>query len=447
MIEEYFFRGKDIHLVDTRYLKHSENVFSILVGKNGTGKSTFLERITTEFYKRNQSNPQQRFYEFDGSTYNDFFPREVIAISTSPFDKFPMSRLGKEVNGYSYLGLRDLHSSNFGIAYLSKIIASLIDSIIKEPKQAFEISKVLNYLGYEENIQIRFHSNSLNKMLQDFLELETPEHLFESSRNSISRRFNKSFFLNEDESIDYEKIHHLQLVAKRILHERLNTYFIFTINSDGLKSNYDDHYFNEDILFLILSGVLRLRDVGLQSLDDRKIFSIKNASSGEQSIILSILGIASKIKDSCLICIDEPEICLHPQWQEKYIQILTNTFEKYRNCHFIIATHSPQIISKLSNVNSFIVDMETGITKNASEFINRSADFQLANIFNSPGFKNEYLNRLAFSIMSKVGKAKKFDSEDLDNFEIIKLQVENLDKNDPLLNIFSLINELKEKYA
>lgn len=59
-------------------------------------------------------------------------------------------------------------------------------------------------------------------------------------------------------------------------------------------------------------------------------FSIKDASSGEQSIILSILGIASKIKDNSLICIDEPEICLHPEWQEKYIEILTQTFTNYK---------------------------------------------------------------------------------------------------------------------
>lgn len=48
--------------------------------------------------------------------------------------------------------------------------------------------------------------------------------------------------------------------------------------------------------------------------------------------------------------------------------------------------------------------MENAKTTDASQFINNSIDFQLANVFKSPGFKNEYLSRIAFTTFTKVGK-------------------------------------------
>lgn len=195
------------------------------------------------------------------------------------------------------------------------------------------------------------------------------------------------------------------------------------------------------------SGILRLRDVGLRKLNSNKIFRINEASSGEQCVFTTFLGLACQIEDNCLIFIDEPEISLHPEWQEKYIKLLISTFKNYKECHFIIATHSPQLISKLQEQNCFVLKMDNRELKPANEFINQSIDYQLANVFNSPGFKNEYLNRLAFAIMSKVAKSKQFDNDDLNNFEIIKSQLEFMDKKDPLVELFALIKELKEKYA
>ncbi|MBY8186655.1 ATP-binding protein [Vibrio fluvialis] len=37
---------------------------------------------------------------------------------------------------------------------------------------------------------------------------------------------------------------------------------------------------------------------------------------------LLFLGIISSIDDDALILIDEPEISLHPSWQQKFVEIL-----------------------------------------------------------------------------------------------------------------------------
>lgn len=442
MIREYQHKNKIIQLVENSTLQNGSNVFSILVGKNGTGKSTFLGNLTNEFIK--ETRHRRKHNLFEQYPYDTIFPSQIISVSTSPFDKFPIDRFEKESN-YTYLGLRDLHSSNFGLAYLSKIIASLIESVSKEPRQAYEIGRVLDYLGYRDEILIGFQLFQSRRFLEEILESKEPAETIFNQNNVISRRVSRSFFLNKDESFSERKIYKLKEIAEKILRNDLyRPNFELVLNRNGININYEE---SEDILFLIQAGILKLKDVKLQSNKDYSFFSIKDASSGEQSIILSILGIASKIKDNSLICIDEPEICLHPQWQEKYIEILINTFEQYRNCHFIIATHSPQIISKLTNINSFIVDMETGNTRNATEFINHSADYQLANIFDSPGYKNEYLSRIALNIFTKVSNRKSFDNDDLTKLKLIEKQSQYLERTDPVYDLYVTLKKLFEIYG
>ena len=85
--------------------------------------------------------------------------------------------------------------------------------------------------------------------------------------------------------------------------------------------------------------------------------SLKRASSGEQCLLVMLLGIAGHITDGSIILIDEPEISLHPRWQEEFIIMLTKAFLTYSGCQFIIATHSPQIISNLPNKGCYITSL------------------------------------------------------------------------------------------
>ncbi|MFT4924409.1 MAG: hypothetical protein ACI8WB_000487 [Phenylobacterium sp.] len=52
-----------------------------------------------------------------GKLNTDFQPANIIAVSTSPFDKFPLERNRQTINNYNYLGLRNLRAIDFGKAY------------------------------------------------------------------------------------------------------------------------------------------------------------------------------------------------------------------------------------------------------------------------------------------------------------------------------------------
>jgi predicted ATPase len=453
IIENYRHRNKIIEFVNTRELTHHENIFTIIVGKNGTGKSSLLNTIVRQFL----GESQRRFYRdmelgfqrsyWNGEILSNSYPNQIIAVSTSPFDKFPISRRYNEVSNYTYLGLRDLMSANFGVAYMSKIFASLVQSVIYRNTQAVDFGSVLDYLGYRENIHANLSLNSSKRILSDIIESKNPEEFINTTRYTPLRNFNRKFFYHENEEIDYSKVEHIRHLAHKIIENNIGIECNMVISGNGFRLDHGYELLEDDILFLIQSGFLRLRNIGLESKDTGEIFSIKDASSGEQSVILSILGIASKIQDNSLICIDEPEVCLHPEWQEKYIQILIATFSCYKDCHFIIATHSPQIIAKLSPTNCFITSIEDCNLVNAERLINKSIDFQLAYVFNTPGYKNEYLSRIALNIFTKVGKRKKFDDDDLSKLKILEKQYYNLESSDPLKNIVEAIKEMYRIYV
>jgi len=425
------------------------NIYSILVGKNGSGKSTLLGNLAEELTK-NLSKTRKQNEDVSNNFYNyeKEFPNEIIAVSTSPFDKFPLDRYNRQ-KYYTYLGLRDINSSTIGLGYLSKIISSLIDSISKNPKQAFEICNVLKFLNYRDVIDIiidiNFNVEHLFELLQkvnSFKELE------DEMRNvHFPKIFNKQFFINSDDTFNERKLRKLNKIIAEIVHNyHRSRRFNISIFQYGFEKN-DLPTDIENIIFLLEAGLFKLKDVLLNTVSNNERYSIKEASSGEQSIILSILGIASRIKDNSLILIDEPEICLHPHWQEKYMEILIHTFDKFRNCQFIIATHSPLIISKLSSSNSFIINLEEGRINSSENYINNSVDFQLVNVFNNPGFKNEYLLRIAISTFTKVSKYKKFDTQDVENLRILSDNLKHLRRDDPVYDLIYTLIKLGEKYG
>jgi predicted ATP-binding protein involved in virulence len=126
MILGVTFNNRDLKFVNTSNHHSPHNVFTIIVGKNGTGKSRLLGNIASNFievfdtmsfklYSRSRVKETARI-KYSNS------PQKCIAVSTSPFDRFPLHRLfeKRESIKYSYLGIRELRTRNFGLAYMAK---------------------------------------------------------------------------------------------------------------------------------------------------------------------------------------------------------------------------------------------------------------------------------------------------------------------------------------
>ena len=71
----------------------------------------------------------------------------------------------------------------------------------------------------------------------------------------------------------------------------------------------------------------------------------------------------------------------------------------------------------------------------------------MANIFNAPGHKNEYLTRIALTVFSKVSTRKVFDEQDLKDYKILKTQAQYISAKDPITELVHALNEMYSLYA
>ena len=177
-------------------------------------------------------------------------------------------------------------------------------------------------------------------------------------------------------------------------------------------------------------------------------YPFENASSGEKHFIYEVTNIASKIENTSLILIDEPEISMHPNWQMKYISTLKNIFKNYASVHFIIATHSHYIVSDLEpNSSSLIVITYNYVTKERqTEILDYStyawsAENILYNVFGVRTTRNYYFEMDIRTLLDIVGK-RKYQEFDYARILIKKLKKYIYDKTDPLCQIIDTAEEL-----
>ena len=91
--------------------------------------------------------------------------------------------------------------------------------------------------------------------------------------------------------------------------------------------------------------------------------NIKQLSDGEKCLLALVgdlarrLAIANptlknKLDGDGVVLIDEVDLHLHPRWQRMVIEQLTKTF---KNCQFILSTHSPQVLGHLEPENIWVL--------------------------------------------------------------------------------------------
>lgn len=80
--------------------------------------------------------------------------------------------------------------------------------------------------------------------------------------------------------------------------------------------------------------------------------TIDQLSDGEKQLYGRVISLMILQPNNSIILIDEPEISLHPAWQQKIMQIYSRIGT---NNQFIVATHSPQIIASVPYQNRIIL--------------------------------------------------------------------------------------------
>lgn len=178
---------------------------------------------------------------------------------------------------------------------------------------------------------------------------------------------------------------------------------------------------------------------------------LSQLSSGERMLISLVVDMATRMamlndgsKDSLngegVVLIDELEMHLHPKWQRNLVPALKSVFP---NVQFITTTHSPQIISRVSDKDILVVGDDQCYSLSTNP-LGRDSNGILEEIFGTPSRPKEI-----DELIKKIYRS--LDRKPLDNSEVetqIKELKAQVAQDDPILtrieNILKRIKILSE---
>ena len=282
----------------------------VLAGINGSGKTTILEAIKDFFYNTNvnYSNLEKSNVNLD-IFFEDFEKNKIEEAEKSSIDNYEH----KLQDFFSALQSYNFYRKNSNDYYQNQIA------------KRFDIPPKIIY-GPAEN---------------KFEEIQTYSTTL---------------------SIEYEFINTINSNVIRDIPSYIATRrnYLATIEEDLTMKEITNKVVNEiNDIFNILELDVKLKGF---SKDEKTMpifensageeFDINDLSSGEKQLFLRTLSIKMLEPKNSIILIDEPELSLHPKWQQRIVEVYKKIGE---NNQIIVATHSPHILGSVSNENIFIL--------------------------------------------------------------------------------------------
>ena len=281
----------------------------VLAGVNGSGKTTILESIKDFFNNKNVNYDEPKKSNVNLNIFFEEFEKKKIkeAEKSSNNNKRPLWDFFSALQNYEiYIKRSDKH-------YHTHIA------------KKFDIPPKIIYVPAENKFEeIQTYSTTLSK-----------EYKFINTINSNVIRDIPSYIAT-----------------------RRN--YLATIEEDLTMKEVTNKVVNEiNGIFSILELDVKLKGF---SKDEKTLpifensageeFDINDLSSGEKQLFLRTLSIKMLEPKNSIILIDEPELSLHPKWQQRIVEVYKNIGE---NNQIIVATHSPHILGSVSNENIFIL--------------------------------------------------------------------------------------------
>ena len=345
---------------NVKQVESAENVFRFIVeakNSNVTKPKIFLKVNQKQLYSSNSPAILDELYGNDRITdIEDVLPEQLKRRLRLKVGENSISFNSRIVQNY-YFRKHKIHF--FIVQVLEKYLLNLIEFLEKsgEPrKRIFNIIKESNgeyfnrlrevdlfYLR-EDYISEQFLKDKiafLENIVNDLRDWGERIKYFEgkSSRDTpfINRDALKILISNFKNSEEYG-------------HFQGNAYKI-EVSSSSL-SNKD---INFNFIELLMVEFSELFSVQFENLSDGEIVYFNTFSS-----IFMEIRKASKDGRDCVLVLDEPDLNLHPEWCRRFIDDCITLVNNYSdvNIQFIIATHSPYMISDVPKENVFSLEVK-----------------------------------------------------------------------------------------
>ena len=281
----------------------------VLAGVNGSGKTTILESIKDFFNNKNINYEEPKKSNVDLDIFFEKFEKKNIeeAEKSSNNYKQPLWNFFNALQSYQY----EKYNNN-----------GLYQNLIAK---RFENPPKIIYVPAENKFEeIQTYSTTLSKEYK-FINIVN-SNVIRDIPSYIATRRNYLATIEED------------LTMKEITNKVVNE----------INSIFD--IFELDVKLKGFSKDEKTMPIFENSAGEE--FDINDLSSGEKQLFLRTLSIKMLEPKNSIILIDEPELSLHPKWQQRIIEVYKKIGE---NNQIIIATHSPHILGSVSNENIFIL--------------------------------------------------------------------------------------------
>jgi predicted ATP-binding protein involved in virulence len=255
----------------------------------------------------------------------------------------PLSRRDDD-ESYDSTVDKKLHDISNGFSRYFSLLSAKAEAEVKT-FQEFMFLSLLYKRGAEKVVVVKVEEmekqkETLKKIFIDFemkdFELEVNEH-FQAAKNAITS-YNEGKNISMADIVALVEARRINEVVKRWtkLQEKLSEIF--------LPKNTFAEIINSLINKKILTFNLR-NQPSFTTTSDKK-FGPEQLSSGEKQLYILLGETLLQEKKPYVFFADEPELSLHVTWQDKLVE---NMMRLNPNAQFIIATHSPDIVSNFGN--------------------------------------------------------------------------------------------------
>jgi len=298
---------------------------NVLIGQNGVGKTTILEIIynlitsNTSFISEDSKFSQCKLgikLEEDELNYVNSVNGYIKESIFQPFDEIIINSKGssKKLNidkiDKFHINSTKLGSKGFGQVVFIPTDVNFQKYKVETPKKIEELNKIGIVLNSNE-MSIKLKEYLVNNHYKDLEDVSVGEKPY---RIEKFKELYNSFF-EEKEFLGVKEFEPL-----------------FKVKSNG------------------------------------ELHSADELSAGEKQIFFRGGSLLQLNLENSIILIDEPELSLHPEWQQRILEFYKNIG---KNNQIIIATHSPHIVSSCKKGEVRVLTKEDGRVKVEESIENR----------------------------------------------------------------------------
>ena len=395
-IDYLLVRSRFKNLRNVRIDFDETNLMTVIVGRNGSGKSNVLEALVLIFRNLDLGEEPPFSYELKyklgvdenarwivvdadpdrGTLANQYKIKAVNQSDGAIADRgktLPLSKVKRNKQGEAY------HLPNFLFAYYSGPSDRLEDHFRKH-RDNFYRKMLRSRIDLKADIRPLFYAKPFHSqfvLLAFFLSAQVGEekeflreHLGIEELDSVhfvmrkpdwARKKNELFWGASGVVRDFlDTIYPHALAPVKITRQeetsltgkgKLNEFVhLFLPDVETLRTFANG--LSQDVFFkmlesTLLSEIISEVSVRVRVSSSKEPLSFRELSEGEQQL-LTVLGLLKFTggKDS-LFLLDEPDTHLNPSWTIKYLEFLRKFVPNQEACHLLMVTHHPLAIAEL----------------------------------------------------------------------------------------------------